>query len=77
VSRPNASQITDDELDALYERMERAEATAAAVREVVNLLGGPWHRTMLAVVDAPDPAEAVRALRGGWLPPGREPGRAA
>jgi hypothetical protein len=44
-SRPDASSITDDELDALYDRAERAEARtkeaergiSAVVREVAEI----------------------------------------
>jgi hypothetical protein len=76
-ARLTAAEITDEQLAALYERAERAEATATAVGELVDHLGGPWRGRFLDVLGAPDPVEAVRALRGGWLPPGREPGRAA
>jgi hypothetical protein len=54
--------------DARAER-DKAQATLAAVREVANRLGGPWHGTLLAVIDAPDPAEALRAMTGECLPP--------
>jgi len=45
--RPTASTITDEQLDALYRRietLERAEAALARVRHVADVIaaGAPW-----------------------------------
>jgi len=70
--RPTASTINDAQLDALYQRLERAEAAIARVRHLAARIrqGAPWTANddniaahILAALDAPAPVSGPAATQ--------------
>ncbi len=75
MTRPDASSITDDELDALHARLEQAEARIAAVRALHytrgrNPVGQPVCNECLPLQPMPCPTlRALDSLRRRTAPP--------